>query len=44
MGSYKTRSRKLKKKIAKKLKKLKKQHYGIILSQNKLENAEKEKR
>ena len=31
-------------KIAKKLKKLKKQHYGIILSQNKLENAEKEKR
>ena len=44
MSSYKTRNRKLKKKIAKKSKKLEKQHYGIILSQNKLGNAEKERR
>ena len=32
------------KKIAKKLKKLKKYHYGIISSQNRLEKAEKEKK
>ena len=32
------------KKIAKKLKILKKNHYGIISSQNRLENAEKERK
>ena len=31
------------KKIAKKLKKIKKYHYGFISSQNRLENAEKER-
>ena len=39
--SYLMRYRKLQKKIAKKLKK---HHYGFILSQNRLENAEKERK
>ena len=42
MSSYKIRNRKFKKKIAKKFKKLKKHHYSIFSSQNKLGKAEKE--
>ena len=42
MNSYETRKRKFKKKIAKKLKKLKKKnHYGLFSIQNKLGKAEK---
>ena len=44
MSSYKIRNRKFKKKIAKKFKKLKKHHYSIFSSQNKLGKAKKERK
>ena len=40
MSSYPTRNRKFKKKS----KKIQKQYYGFFSNQNKLENAEKEKK
>ena len=42
--SYPTRKRKFQKKIAKKFKKLKKYHYCLISSQNRLKEAEKERK
>ena len=48
MSSYKTRNRKFKKNIAKKLTKFKKEkkkhYYGIFSTQNKLGKAEKERK
>ena len=41
--SYTTRNRKFQKN-SKKIQKFKKHHYGFISSQNKLENAEKERK
>ena len=44
MRSNKTRNRKLKKKIAKKLKKLKKHHYCFFSSENQFGKAEKKRK
>ena len=44
MCSYPTRNRKFQKKKAKKFKKLNKYHYYLISSENRLEEAEKERK